>query len=148
MVQTIVEIQANSGGGHNNQSIYNAYMRVPEGWAYLPESIATSATQYYPFANIETKKVSKAEAGEEYPIAMFGNRDEIDVVTVWDPVAPPPPKPYVPPTIRVDRLYRVGEIFTAPDNIMYRITMDIPANGAIAVGTNCEVVTLTELLEN
>lgn len=145
MDQTIVFIEPNENGSHDNQSIFNSYTPVPEGWAVLPSSIATASTEYYPFAIIETEKVSKDNPGD-IPLAWFGDRDEIDVVTSWVPIAIPSPPPE--PSLRTDKLYKPGEIFTAPDGTMYEFKMVVPANGVIAVGTNCEIVTLTELLEN
>lgn len=143
MDRTIVCIEPNSNGFHNNQSIFNSYIPVPEGWAVLPSSIATSSTEYYPFAIIETEKVSKNDPGD-ISIEWFGDRDEIDVVTSWTPITPPSPSKS---SLRTNKLYKPGEIFTAPDGRMYEFKMAVPANGAIAVGTNCEVITFTELLE-
>ena len=126
MNQTIIEIKKLDSGAHNNQTIYNAVIGIPEGWAWLPESVATPDVEGYPYADITTKKVRKDSAPDGMDIRLFGTRDEIDVVTSWSPLPiPEPPAPYEPtPAEKRKQAYETEQIINWPENSTEMITVD------------------------
>ena len=127
MNQTIIEIKpVNPDGAHNNQTIYNAIIGVPEGWAWLPESVATPEVENYPYADIVTETIRKESAPEGMDIQMFGDRDEIDVITEWNPLPIPEPEPVPEPTPAEKRkqAYETEQIINWPENSTTMITVD------------------------
>lgn len=50
---TIVKIEQNSNGSHNNQTTSMPLPEIPEGWAVIPEDMDIPST--FPFINIEVE---------------------------------------------------------------------------------------------
>ena len=74
----IIEISALENGSHDNQ-IINSNMALPDGWAILPEGMATPN---FPFGNITV------------------DESEPPVVTSWTPLPIPKPEPPTPAQLR------------------------------------------------
>lgn len=85
----IIKIEANELGGHDNQTIFNATVPVPEGWAIIPDDMEIPST--FPFVDLTV-------------------RDGI-VTEMREGVMPPTPEPeYAPSTDEVlDALLGVTE---------------------------------------
>ena len=77
---TIVKINPQDGGAHDNQTIHHAAPEtfpIPPGWAVLPESVGTPETlEHFPFGEITTEDV-----------------DGTPAVTSWTPLPLPEPGP-------------------------------------------------------
>ena len=140
MQHTILRIEAHDSGFHDNQSIWNSVIPVPEGWAYLPENVATVNTMNFPYAAITTKQVTKDEAPDLDP-GLFGQRGTIDVIDSWEILPIPEPTPYTPDPIRTDVMRNPGDVFTI-NGVTYKALMQIPAHGVVAIGTNAIVTTI------
>lgn len=126
MNQTIVEIRQLENGAHNNQTIYNTVIGIPKGWAWLPESVATPEVKNYPYADIVTETIRKDSAPDGMDIQLFGDRNEIDVITAWTPLDPPPPEPVPEPTPAEKRkqAYETEPIINWPENSTEMLTVD------------------------
>lgn len=71
MNTTIVKIEKNSNGSHNNQTFVGS---IPDGWAFIPEGMETPN---FPFGEVEAEDI-----------------DGIMTVTKWTAGEfPPPPEP-------------------------------------------------------
>lgn len=46
----IIKIEAYENGGHDNQTIFDEVIPLPEGWAVIPDDMDIPAT--FPFVNI------------------------------------------------------------------------------------------------
>lgn len=123
---TFIEIAQLPNGAHNNQTIYGAIIPVPEGWALLLPEVATNETENFPFANIETKMITKDEIPDGMDISLFGDRDSIDVVTKWEVLPIPEPEPIPEPTPAEKRrnAYMTEKIVNWPQNSTEMITVD------------------------
>lgn len=77
---TIIKIQANDNGSHDNNTIYGATLEeftIPEGWALLPESLGTPETlESFPFGIVTAEDI-----------------DGVPTVTSWTPGTVPEPEP-------------------------------------------------------
>lgn len=97
---TVVEMRSElSMNGLHDNATYPELVPVPEGWALLPESIRTQdedTIKYFPYGEIMTEKRDRNHIPDGYTIEIYGDRDEIDVVTSWTPI--PQPEPVIPPT--------------------------------------------------
>lgn len=90
---TIFKIAPLPNGAHDNQIISDV-VPIPDGWALLPEPIATPNTENYPFADITTETVLKdSDLGRNLDPKLFGKRDSIEVVTEYKPLPMPEPEP-------------------------------------------------------
>ena len=143
---TMIKIVPNIGYGHDNITYYQDTPVIDPEWAFLPESIATPETENYPYAKITTEKVSKSNPGD-IPVACFGDRDEIDVVTAWTSKPIPTSVTPIDPPVTTDVLRNPGDVFTI-NGITYKALMQIPAHGTIAVNTNAVITTLEQELSN
>lgn len=123
MDQTIIEIKQLENGAHNNQTVYGTIIGVPEGWAWLPETVATPEVENYPYADIITEIIQKNSAPDGMDIRLFGDRDWIDVITSWSPIpAPKPPEPT--PAEKRKQAYETEQIINWPENSATKITVD------------------------
>ena len=123
MAVTIIEIKKLQNGAHNNQTMYNDVVDIPEGWAWLPETVATPGVENYPYADIITEKIRKDAAPDGMDIQLFGDRDEIDVITSWSPLpAPKPPEPA--PAEKRKHAYETEQIINWPENSIEMLTVD------------------------
>lgn len=77
---TIIKIQTNDNGSHDNNTIYGATpeeFTIPEGWALLPESLGTPETlESFPFGIVTAEDI-----------------DGVPTVTSWTPGTVPEPEP-------------------------------------------------------
>lgn len=77
---TIIKIEPNDNGSHDNQTIYGYTLKtfpVPEGWALIPEEIGTPDTlENFPFGEIT--------------VHYF---DNVATVSSWTPLPIPEPGP-------------------------------------------------------
>lgn len=70
---TIIKIEPNDNGSHNNQTS-SAHIPVPEGWAVVPDDMLP--LENYPFGEINVEDV-----------------DGVPTVTSWTPLPMPEPEP-------------------------------------------------------
>lgn len=77
---TIIKIQTNENGGHDNQTMDGETPKtfpIPDGYAIIPESVGTPDTlKNYPFGEITVKTING-----------------IPTVTSWTPLPIPAPEP-------------------------------------------------------
>lgn len=78
---TMIEIAKLENGAHNNQTVYNAVVPIPEGWALVPEEMLP--LENFPFGDCEVTEI-----------------DDVMTVTSWSPlpIPPPPPEPEPEPS--------------------------------------------------
>lgn len=114
----MLKIEAFENGGHDNQT---AVFPLPEGWAVIPNDMELPN---FPYGEVEAQEI-----------------DGLMTVTGWTEGK----LPAVPDPLIVDRRYEAGE-YVSVGNTLYRVTLEIPAGGRIAVGTNAVVTTTNEEL--
>lgn len=93
---TIIKIEKNANGSHDNQTINDAVPKafpVPEGYAVIPEELGTPETlENFPFGEITTKLVNLetilSTTGE-----TIGFQPNVEYVTSWTPLPMPEPVP-------------------------------------------------------
>lgn len=114
-MQTILEIKQNENGSHNNQTIYNATIKVPEGWCLVPESMMP--LENYPFGNLTHKTVTN-------PGSPYG--DQYEELEFWEPIPiPEPPAPPEPtPAEKRRQAYETEPIINWPENSTEMLTVD------------------------
>ena len=83
---TMIEIAKLENGAHNNQSVYNAVVPIPDGWALVPEEMLP--LENFPFGDCEAEEI-----------------DGVMTITSWSPlpIPPPPPEPEPEPS-EMDKL--------------------------------------------
>ena len=111
----ILEIRQNENGSHNNQTVYNATIRVPNGWCLVPETM--QPLEHFPFGNLTHKTVT--DKGGPYG-------DEYELLETWEPLPiPEPPTPPEPtPADRRREAYETEAIINWPENSTEKITVD------------------------
>jgi hypothetical protein len=50
-----IEIAALDNGAHRNQTVDGAWLKIPEGWAVIPDDMETPN---FPFGEVKTKKIN------------------------------------------------------------------------------------------
>lgn len=76
---TIIKIEPNENGSHDNQTIYGVLPNswIPDGWAVIPDELGTPDTlENYPFGEVTVEE-----------------REGIPTVTSWTPLPIPDPEP-------------------------------------------------------
>lgn len=77
---TIIKIEPNENGSHDNNTIIGATSEifpVPEGWAVVPKELGTPETlENYPFAGVTVETIS-----------------DVPMVTSWTPLPIPETEP-------------------------------------------------------
>lgn len=86
---TIIKIEPNELGGHENNTIYAGDIQVPEGWAIVPEGM--EIPESYPFVHIEVDET-------QTPPVVAG----MTPGTVPPPAPEPEPEPSETEILRAD----------------------------------------------
>lgn len=91
---TIIKIEQNENGSHDNQTINGVTPEtfpIPEGYAVIPEELGTKETlENYPFGEV-----------------TVGFVDDMPTVMSWTPLPIPEPKPGPEPEAEPSQLDRV-----------------------------------------
>lgn len=92
---TIIKIEPNENGGHDNQTIYGMTpeeFTIPEGWALLPETVGSPDTlEHYPFGALAVEDCGGTAC-----------------VTGWTPLPMPEPAPEEPDPAFVEEQYHMA----------------------------------------
>lgn len=92
----IIEITALANGAHHNQTTDGdtpLTFPIPEGWAYVPESISSAQTlESFPFGEVSAEILP-------YTDEETGESIEVMTVTGWTPGIMPEPQPEPQPEL-------------------------------------------------
>lgn len=89
---TIVQIEAQSNGGHANQTTDIPLPQIPEGWAVVPDDLEIPDT--FPFVDLTAEKITVDP--DTQPVSE-GEVDQLWVVTSMTPGIVPEPEPMPEP---------------------------------------------------
>lgn len=97
-MQKMIEVVALPNGAHRNQTYHGT---LPEGWALIPEDLATPAT--FPFVEVEVEEVvhykGPVEEGQEPETYTV-----LTVVSMAEGIMPEPTPEPVPNPTQLDRI--------------------------------------------